>query len=114
VDGVEEITGHVIGRDREGRAPVLPLAESVPGQDEHAPRSDGARRHEVRRLVADQRGLREVEPVVGGGAVEESGLGLATVTKRPVTIYEDRGARTHRASVSRMPIFLKKNRTLRL
>src|SRR2546422_8532258 len=39
-------------------------------------------RHEIGRLVADQRGLREVQSVIGGGAVEEPGSGLAAIADR--------------------------------
>src|SRR2546422_3294456 len=41
-------------------------------------------RHEIGGLVADQRGLREVQSVIGGGAVEEPGSGLAAIADRPV------------------------------
>ena len=82
--GARVVPVGVIGRHPEPVATVLPLPEPIARQDEHALRAHGPGRHEVGRLVAHERGVPEVEAVVGRGALEQAGLRLAAVADRPV------------------------------
>src|SRR5204863_9086172 len=84
VHRVEKAALVVIGSDVELIATVLPLSEAVAGEHEDASGADLRRDLEVRRLVTDHDGAREIQTKLVRGAKEEAGLRLAAVAEHAV------------------------------